>query len=144
MDLPLSTTIGPKSSSWLNCRQLRRVTRQHWCRGVHDGEDNLMGHYGLVASANTPMKEARARDKLAADKDILCFEMEAAGQINHSPCLVLCGICDYSDSHKNEEWQGFAAMAAAAYAKDLLCQIMPNKVESETRVSELLANSQWT
>ncbi|KAK2751656.1 hypothetical protein CKAH01_17846 [Colletotrichum kahawae] len=42
--------------------------------------------------------------------------MEAAGLMNHWPCLVIRGICDYSDSHKNKQWQGFAAMMAAAYA----------------------------
>jgi hypothetical protein len=32
-------------------------------------------------------------------------------------------------------------MAAAAYAKDLLCRIPPNKVEAEKRISELLSGS---
>jgi hypothetical protein len=66
------------------------------------------------------MRDALIRDKLAAEKNVLCFEMEAAGPMNHFACLVIRGICDYSDSHKNKEWQGYAAMAAAAYAKDLL------------------------
>jgi nucleoside phosphorylase len=56
------------------------------------------------------------RDKLAAERDVLCFEMEAAGLVNHFPCLVIRGICDYADSHKNKEWQGYAAVVAAAYA----------------------------
>ncbi|KAG7402908.1 Ankyrin repeat domain-containing protein 50 [Fusarium oxysporum f. sp. rapae] len=101
-------------------------------------EDDPAIHYGLVASANQLMKDALARDKLAASLDVLCFEMEAAGLMNHFPCLVIRGICDYSDSHKNKEWQGFAAMMAAAYAKDLLYQIPPNKVEAEKPVSEIL------
>jgi nucleoside phosphorylase len=106
-------------------------------------EDNPAIHYGLVASANQLMKDASVRDKLAAEKDVLCFEMEAAGLINHFPCLVIRGICDYSDSHKNKEWQGYAAMAAAAYAKDLLCRIPPNKVEAEKKIniSDLLSGS---
>jgi nucleoside phosphorylase len=102
-------------------------------------EDNPAIHYGLIASANQLMKDAITRDKLAAEKDVLCFEMEAAGLMNHFPCLVIRGICDYSDSHKNKEWQGYAAMAAAAYAKDLLCRIPPNKVEAEKRIRELLS-----
>lgn len=48
---------------------------------------------------------------------------QPAGLMNHFPCLVIRGIYDYSDSHKNKEWQGYAAMAAAAYAKDLLSRI---------------------
>ncbi|EXM13459.1 hypothetical protein FOTG_18088 [Fusarium oxysporum f. sp. vasinfectum 25433] len=101
-------------------------------------DDNPAIHYGLIASANQLMKDALVRDKLAAEKGVLCFEMEAAGLMNHFPCLVIRGICDYSDSHKNKEWQGFAAMVAAAYAKDLLRQIPPTKVEAERRISEVL------
>ncbi|KAG7402884.1 putative ankyrin repeat protein [Fusarium oxysporum f. sp. rapae] len=107
-------------------------------------EDDPAIHYGLVASANQLMKDALARDKLAASLDVLCFEMEAAGLMNHFPCLVIRGICDYSDSHKNKEWQGFAAMMAAAYAKDLLRQIPPGKVEAEKPVSEVLHSIEST
>ncbi|KAL8364818.1 hypothetical protein RB595_003883 [Gaeumannomyces hyphopodioides] len=83
------------------------------------------------------MKDAQIRDKLAGE-GVLCFEMEAAGLMNHFPCLVIRGICDYSDSHKNKEWQGFAAMMAAAYARDFLKQIVPSKVEAERRIEETL------
>lgn len=38
------------------------------------------------------------RDSFAQEHGILCFEMEAAGLMNHFPCLVIRGICDYSDS----------------------------------------------
>ncbi|KAK4182388.1 ankryin repeat protein, partial [Podospora australis] len=110
-------------------------------RGARDEEDDDPAiHYGLIASANQLMKDACIRDKLANDKGVLCFEMEAAGLMNHFPCLVIRGICDYSDSHKNKEWQGFAAMMAAAYAKDLLHQISPNKVEEERRIGEVLSS----
>jgi nucleoside phosphorylase len=104
-----------------------------------EAEDNPAIHYGLIASASRLMKDALLRDKLSKDKDVLCFEMEAAGLMNHFPCLVIRGICDYSDSHKNKEWQGYAAMAAAAYAKDLLRQIPPNKVEAEKRIGETVS-----
>lgn len=107
-------------------------------RSQRDEEDDPKIHYGLIASANQLMKDATTRDKLAAEKDVLCFEIEAAGLMNHFPCLVVRGICDYADSHKNKEWQGFAAMTAAAYAKDILRQIPPNKVETEIPISEIL------
>ncbi|KAH7150858.1 hypothetical protein DER46DRAFT_400008 [Fusarium sp. MPI-SDFR-AT-0072] len=112
--------------------------------GRTEYEDNPAIHYGLIASSNRLMKDALTRDALAAKKGVLCFEMEAAGLMNHFPCLVIRGICDYSDSHKNKEWQGFAAMMAAAYAKDLLCQIPPNKVEAEKPISEILSSIEST
>ncbi|KAL6406253.1 Ankyrin repeat domain-containing protein 50 [Ilyonectria robusta] len=110
---------------------LRRERTKH--------EDNPAIHYGLIASANQLMKDALVRDRLATEKDVLCFEMEAAGLMNHFPCLVIRGICDYSDSHKNKEWQGYAAMTAAAYAKDLLSRILPNRIETEKRIGDILS-----
>ncbi|KAL4787462.1 ankyrin repeat-containing domain protein [Aspergillus varians] len=105
-------------------------------RTEHD--DNPMIHYGLIASSNRVVKNALTRDRLAAEKDILCIEMEAAGLMDHFPCLVIRGICDYSDSHKNKKWQGYAALAAAAYARDLLSEISPIQIEAQKRVSDIL------
>lgn len=102
-------------------------------------EDNPTVHYGLVASGNGLMKDALLRDILAAEKDVLCFEMEAAGLMNSFPCLVIRGICDYSDSHKNKEWQGYAAIVAAAYTKDLLQRIPLNKVEAERSINAIVS-----
>lgn len=104
-------------------------------------EDNPAIHYGLIASANTLMKDAVIRDKLATEKGVLCFEMEAAGLMNQFPCLVIRGICDYSDTHKNEKWQGYAAMAAAAYAKNLLYRIPPSSVEAEKKIGDILSGN---
>ncbi|KAL4868722.1 hypothetical protein BDV12DRAFT_185766 [Aspergillus spectabilis] len=101
-------------------------------------EDDPAIHYGLIASGNRVIKDAIFRDKVAAEQDVLCFEMEAAGLINHFPCLVIRGVCDYADSHKSKEWQGWAAMMAAAYARDLLHQIIPQRVKAERKASEVL------
>lgn len=103
-------------------------------------EDNPAVYYGIIASADMLMKDALLRDKIAKEHDVLCFEMEAAGLMNHFPCLVIRGICDYSDSHKNKEWQGYAAMAAAAYAKDLLVRIPLSKIEAERRINDVLSS----
>ncbi|KAI8648292.1 PNP-UDP-1 domain-containing protein [Fusarium keratoplasticum] len=80
-------------------------------------------HYGVIASGNQVMKHGRTRDQLAQELGVLCFEMEAAGLMDIFPCLVVRGICDYSDSHKNKQWQEYAAATAAAYAKELLSVI---------------------
>ena len=47
--------------------------------------------------------------------------------MNQLPCLVIRGICDYSDSHKTKQWQGYAALAAEAYAKILLTTVSANQ-----------------
>lgn len=85
------------------------------------------------------MKDATIRDTVAKEKGVMCFEMEAAGLMNHFPCLVIRGICDYSDSHKNKKWQGYAAMTAAAYTKDLLRGIVPSRVVTEKKIVEIIA-----
>jgi nucleoside phosphorylase len=105
-------------------------------------EDTPAIHYGLIASANQLMKDAQLRDKLTAEKDVLCFETEVAGLTSHFPCLVIRGICDYSDSHQSKEWQAYAAMVAAAYTKELLCRIPPNKIEAKRKIGEFFSDSQ--
>lgn len=103
-----------------------------------DYEDEPVIHYGLIASADSLMKDAVMRDKLARERGVLCFEMEAAGLMNHVPCIAIRGVCDYSDSHKNKTWQGYAAMTAAAYAKELLGRIRPDQVQAEERLIDRL------
>ncbi|KAJ5692828.1 ankyrin repeat protein [Penicillium macrosclerotiorum] len=80
-------------------------------------------HYGLVASCNQSMCQAATRDKLARRYGVLCFETDAGELKNNAQCLVIRGICDYADSHKSKIWQGYAAAAAAAYAKEILLVI---------------------
>ncbi|KAI3054887.1 hypothetical protein CBS147353_11388 [Aspergillus niger] len=92
-------------------------------------------YYGSIASGDQVMKDAKTRDSIARDLDILCFEMEAAGLMDELPSLVVRGICDYCDSHKNKQWQGYAALAAAAYTKALL-SIVPTCCRKESRCSK--------
>ncbi|KAL4740496.1 nucleoside phosphorylase domain-containing protein [Aspergillus similis] len=81
-------------------------------------------HYGTVASGNQVIRNGITRDQLSKELGgVLCFEMEAAGLMNGFPCLIVRGICDYCDTHKNKSWQPYAAAAAAAYVKDLLSVI---------------------
>ncbi|KAH8819881.1 hypothetical protein F5884DRAFT_839729 [Xylogone sp. PMI_703] len=80
-------------------------------------------HYGLIGSGNQVIKDGVTREQLRKKYNILCFEMEAAGMMDTLECLVIRGICDYADSHKNKQWQGYAAIVAAAYTKDLLLSI---------------------
>lgn len=67
--------------------------------------------------------------------------MEAAGLMNDFPCLVIRGICDYADSHKNKEWQGYAAAVAAAYAKDLVLIVPVDQIETTPTARDTLADS---
>ncbi|KAI9777872.1 MAG: hypothetical protein M1839_008549 [Geoglossum umbratile] len=88
-------------------------------------------HYGIIASGNQVIRDGLVRDRLGSQLNAICFEMEAAGLMNHFPCLVIRGICDYSDSHKNKRWQKYAAAVAAAFAKELLYSIPKTTVPTD-------------
>lgn len=93
--------------------------------------------YGTIGSANLVVKDPVARDQLKKDLGIICLEMEAAGLMDTFPCLIVRGICDYADSHKNKRWQPYAAMAAAAYTKELLMMIPARQVKETVNAREI-------
>ncbi|KAI8260266.1 hypothetical protein K4K58_002090 [Colletotrichum sp. SAR11_239] len=69
------------------------------------------------------------------------FDFVQRDSLNQPPALLFIrGICDYADSHKSKEWQGYAAMAAAAFAKDLLHHIPLGQVEKQNRIKDVLNN----
>jgi nucleoside phosphorylase len=82
----------------------------------------------LIASGNQVMKDGKTREQLRQELTVLCFEMEAAGLMDSFPCLVIRGICNYADTHKNKQRQAYAAAVAAAYAKELLRTISGTQV----------------
>ncbi|KAF6810081.1 phosphorylase superfamily protein [Colletotrichum musicola] len=101
------------------CRPDKQVTRPQ-----RESTEEVAVHYGTIASGNQVMRTATERDRVSKELGgVLCFEMEGAGLMNNSACLMVRGICDYSDSHKNKSWQAYAAGTAAAWAKELLSVI---------------------
>jgi nucleoside phosphorylase len=73
----------------------------------------------LLNGSNIPhhLENPRALVKEGQDD----FEMEAAGA--GAGALVIRGICDYADSHKNKRWQRYAAATAAVHAKEILLEL---------------------
>ncbi|KAI0550027.1 hypothetical protein F4679DRAFT_544525 [Xylaria curta] len=107
------------------------------------GEDSkgIRIHYGLIASGNMVIKDAKRRDDLneSLGGNVLCVEMEAAGLMNDFPCVVIRGICDYADAQKNKDWQEYAAAIAAGCAKELLEYVNPDDVDEEIPAKDVLA-----
>jgi nucleoside phosphorylase len=102
--------------------------------------EQLVVHYGIIASGNLDIRDTETRQRLSDDLGgVLCFETEAAGLMNAFPCLVIRGICDYADSHKHDNWQGYAAATAAAFAKELLTVIPALEVTSLHTVEQIVA-----
>ncbi|TIA62499.1 hypothetical protein D6C77_02723 [Aureobasidium pullulans] len=108
-------------------------------RGIRADESPVI-HYGTIASGNQVMKDGVARDRISRELGgVLCFEMEAAALMNNFPCLIVRGISDYSDSHKNDGWQRYAAAVAAAFAKELLMHLTVTQVAGTQTISEAMA-----
>lgn len=100
-------------------------------------DTNPQIHYGIIGSSSQVIKDGMTRDRLCEELDVLCFEMEAAGLMLDFPCLVIRGICDYSDSHKNKNWQRYAAVTAAGFAKELLSVISADRVQQEKAIVQV-------
>lgn len=100
-------------------------------------------HYGVIASGNRDIADASVRDYMAdlVGSDCICFEMEAAGLMVSFPCLVIRGICDYADSHKNDRWQRYASATAAAYAKELLGYVPVKQLQATRPAAAALKSS---
>jgi nucleoside phosphorylase len=111
---------------WPTCDRCERN------RPVAQPPRDVIIHYGTIASGNQVIKDGVTRDRLSSELGgVLCFEMEAAGLMNSFQCLIIRGICDYADSHKNKKWQPYAAATAAACAKELL-SVIPSAEVVET------------
>ncbi|KAJ5938120.1 hypothetical protein N7454_004462 [Penicillium verhagenii] len=99
----------------LKCDQQRLVRRSR-----QNQKNRPLVHFGLIASGETVLKSGIKRDAIADEAKVIAFEMEGAGVWDSIPCVVIKGVCDYADSHKNKIWQDYAAMTAAASAKAFL------------------------
>ncbi|KAK6525214.1 hypothetical protein TWF694_005360 [Orbilia ellipsospora] len=114
------------SCSELRCDEARLVLRERL--EPNKGANHLKQaeaqmpiiHFGSIASGDTVMKSGEHRDTIAEREDVIGFEMEAAGIWDNLSCIVIKGVCDYADSHKNKRWQNFAAATAASAMKALL------------------------
>ena len=119
---------NPRHSDCSQC-DLRMLVRRE------SREDTqLHFHQSTILSGDTVMKDARERDRLSKlHHGARCFEMEAAGAVGSRSLLVIRGISDYSDSHKNSAWQNYAASTAAAFGRELLYTVQPVELEQADR-----------
>jgi nucleoside phosphorylase len=87
-------------------------------------------HLGSIASGGAVIQDGAKRDLESQRCNYArCFEMEAVGVNISSRCLVIRGIADYADPHKNDLWKYKAAGNAAMFAKELLLKINPGVLE---------------
>jgi len=147
----------PKSADVLFDRDFHHVNGGDDCGGceaskekvvVHRAERPKPGqplvHRGLILSGSGVVKNPEDRDRLRRDHDdSICFEMEAAGIMDEIRCLVIRGICDYADTHKQDGWHYYAAAVAAAYGKAILLKIYGRDVEEATSMKERMEKREY-
>ena len=104
------------------CDTRRSKSRQERGPKAYRKADSPFVHYGIIGSGNSLVVGSKEREKFYKELGTICFEMEAAVLMEYQ-CLVIRGISDYSDSHKNKEWQPYAAATAAAYAQELIMSL---------------------
>ncbi|RDW69099.1 uncharacterized protein DSM5745_08859 [Aspergillus mulundensis] len=83
---------------------------------LNDETDHRI-HFGSIATGDTVLKSARHRHHHAEKERVIAFEMEGAGVWSKFNRLIIKGVCDDADSHKNKKWQEYAAAVAASVAK---------------------------
>jgi nucleoside phosphorylase len=82
-------------------------------------------HRGAIASADALQKNPTRRDYLRERFHARAIEMEGSGVqtaawLQGKDAMIIRGICDYCDKHKNDDWQAYASLAAAAYARAMI------------------------
>jgi len=92
--------------------------------GVGDATARPQSHVGIYLTGNKIIADEKTAGALRSFwKKSVAIEMEAAGiaamlrQLEKPPgFIVIKSICDYADSQKNDDWQAYAADAAASFA----------------------------
>ncbi|KAJ5346750.1 phosphorylase superfamily protein [Penicillium brevicompactum] len=113
----------------LGCEKAHLIPRKR----LQSSEPGIKGppmpaiHFGPIASGDTVMKSGVERDIIAKREEVIAFEMESAGIWEEVPSIVVKGVCDYSDCHKNKNWQTFAAATAASAVKAVLERYSPRE-----------------
>ncbi|KAJ9296192.1 hypothetical protein DTO271G3_5333 [Paecilomyces variotii] len=109
-----------KDCGALGCDKGQEIQRQEKSKAIQPSI-----YIGPVASADTVMKSGQHLDEIVRREKVIGFEMEGPGVWDNVPCIIIKGVCDYADSHKNKLWQAYAAATGASAAKAFLEYWMP-------------------
>ncbi|EFY93351.1 NACHT and Ankyrin domain protein [Metarhizium acridum CQMa 102] len=104
----------------LHCQLVKRPRLDTHCKKHGSAPMDPSVFFGCIGSGDKVMRSGHLRDIIAEKHELLAFEMEGAGVWDEIPCIIVKSVCDYADSHKNNEWQDYAAATAAAATRALL------------------------
>ncbi|KAF2185212.1 purine and uridine phosphorylase, partial [Zopfia rhizophila CBS 207.26] len=80
-------------------------------------------HVGTIASSDLVMRARSTFDAEFERHNVLGVDMEGGGVSKATDCIVIKGAVDYADTHKNKDFQFYAAAAAASVAKAFLMNL---------------------
>lgn len=99
-------------------------------------------HFGTMESGNAVIKCADYREHMFRTEKAIGFDMESAGLWEYLPTVIVKGVCDYADSHKNKLWQDYAAASAAACTRAVL-DLWDRSPERSIAPQATHATNQW-
>lgn len=126
----------------LGCDEVHTVTRSRLKEATTTTKPWF--HFGRVACSDGVMKSAQDRDNIMQRYKVIGFEMEGAGVWDMFPTVIIKGVCDYADTHKNKLWQGYAAAVAVSSMKAFLGQWKTRTTPRDCqRVMQRLEERRW-
>ncbi|KAG8626178.1 hypothetical protein KVT40_006579 [Elsinoe batatas] len=105
------STVHNEACSAINCKPEPMPPR------TRTGTEIFIGPY---VSGSQVIKSAQHRAKLVELFGALALEMEGAGSCGEYPILIVKGIVDYADSHKNKRWRLYPAAMAALCTRAII------------------------
>ena len=131
--LPIFVRPTAESNILFKVNKFRVVERQP------RKSQEIMVHYGTIASSNKVMRSDTSRGEISSEfGGVLCLEMETAGLQNSFPYFIIWGIYNYANSHKNKDWQAYAAGTAAAYTTEVLSVIPAKNIGKIKTADEII------
>jgi nucleoside phosphorylase len=96
---------------------------EHPPRATHVSDPRV--HHGRIGSADRAVRDARLRDRLAAEHDLLALETDGrtigdGGFADGIDRLVVRGVGGLAGEKIDHRWRPYAALVAAAYVRCLL------------------------
>ncbi len=102
---------------------------------------NSIVHYEIIVFADQLMKDVVIRDKISQQHDVMCFEMKMTELLNDFSCIIIQEICNYLNSHKNDEWQNYVTATTTSYVKELLQIILKVQVMTSQRAINVVSST---
>ncbi|KAL6810157.1 hypothetical protein V8C40DRAFT_258613 [Trichoderma camerunense] len=107
----------------IGCDERQLVLRKTFREETVWGPQMPIIHFGKIASGEIVVKNGLERDKASDQAGVIAFDKDRLGGWGNFPYISIKGVCDYADGHRDDSWQNYAAITAAATTKAFLVRI---------------------